>query len=268
MLMADNKIVKHFSLLWAYFKFNLSASMEYRSSFLIQVFGMILNNVSFAFFWWLLFEKISTIGGYGYLDVMLLWSLISISFGVTFVLFGNLNRLSNMIARGELDAYLLQPKDPVLNILASKTNISAWGDILYGLCLYTLINHGRLKEMLLLILFTFCGVCIITGFLLTVNSLAFFFGNVNSLAGLAFEMVVTFSIYPEGIFKGIVRWLLFTLIPAGMITMMPVRYLQSGNLGTLGLIVLVSIFWMVLGYKTFQCGLKQYESGNLMIQKL
>ena len=60
-----------------YFKLNLSAAMEYRTSFLIQTFGMILNNLSFAFFWWLLFERFESIGGYGFTDVMLLWAFTS-----------------------------------------------------------------------------------------------------------------------------------------------------------------------------------------------
>ena len=46
------------NLLKKYFLFNLSAGMEYRASFLIQVFGMFINNSAFVFFWLILFERV------------------------------------------------------------------------------------------------------------------------------------------------------------------------------------------------------------------
>ena len=59
-----------------YFRFNLSASMAYSTSFLVQVFGMALNNGAFVIFWLVLFEQIGgEIAGYGFEQVMFLWSL-------------------------------------------------------------------------------------------------------------------------------------------------------------------------------------------------
>ena len=50
------EVKKHIKLIFKYFAFNLSALAEYRTSFIVQVFGMALNNASFAFFWWVLFS--------------------------------------------------------------------------------------------------------------------------------------------------------------------------------------------------------------------
>ncbi len=41
-----------------YFRFNLSANMAYKGSFIIQVFGMALNNSAFIIFWYFLFQRI------------------------------------------------------------------------------------------------------------------------------------------------------------------------------------------------------------------
>lgn len=135
------EVKKSLKLMCYYFKFNISSAMEYRVSFLIQSIGMIINNSAFIFFWWILFNNVNTIGGYGFKDVMMLWALSSTSFGICFVIFGNINQITRMILNGELDTYLLQPKDPLINIICSKTIVSAWGDTLYGIILF-FFNKG------------------------------------------------------------------------------------------------------------------------------
>lgn len=148
-------VKKNLIMMAAYFKLNLSASMEYRSSFLIQVFGMFLNNASFAFFWWLLFEKVGgDIGGYGFDEVMLLWAFASSGFGLMFVFFGNAIRLCEMILKGEIDSYLLQPKNVLVNVVASKSITSGWGgDIVYGIMLFFIIRGLDIKGFLVFLIF-------------------------------------------------------------------------------------------------------------------
>src|SRR5690348_6170199 len=102
---------KHLHLIWLYFKLNLSAAMEYRISFITQAAGMMLSNVSFIFFWWIVYKQTNSIGGYSFGDVMLLWSLASSAFGLALMLFGNVRGLAGIIMNGELDVYLLQPKN-------------------------------------------------------------------------------------------------------------------------------------------------------------
>jgi len=95
----------------AYFRFNLSAGMAYRGAFLVQVFGMALNNSAFIVFWVILYERIGgSIAGYRLTDVMFLWSLVAAGFGIGVVLFGNAHYVSRIIYQGDLDVYLLQPK--------------------------------------------------------------------------------------------------------------------------------------------------------------
>lgn len=259
---------KNMSLIGTYFKLNLSASMEYRTSFLLQTFGMFLNNASFAFFWWLLFDQVGDIAGYDYLDVMLLWALASTSYGLALVFFGNLNRLSDIIIKGELDTYLLQPKDVVINVLASKTVISAWGDILYGVILFIIITDLSLKAVGLFILFCITGALIFSGVLLVAHCLTFFFGNAKGVVTAIFEFLITFSIYPEGIYKGFVKMIIYTVIPSGFITLMPLEVMKAFELKNFLLVIGVAIIWVTFAYSIFYQGLKKYESGNLMVQKM
>lgn len=263
-----NTYQSHLQLIGAYFKLNLSASMEYRTSFLIQVFGMFINNLSFAFFWWLLFERFGKIGTYGYNDVLLLWAFSSAGFGLCFIFFGNIRYLVGIIVRGELDTFLLQPKNVLLNTISSKTVVSAWGDLVYGILLFLVVGNLSFKSIAMFILFSITAGLLFSSVLIAYNSAAFYYGNIQSLANLILEFMVTFSIYPADMFHGVVRLMLFTLLPAGFISMVPVSLLSSFHIGWFLLLPAVTMGWMAIAYFLFFRGLKHYESGNLIVNRM
>lgn len=262
------EVKKNLSLIAMYFKFNLSASMEYRGSFLLQIFGMVLNNSTFIFFWWILFSNINSIGGYGFKEVMVLWAISSTSYGLTFVLFGNIRRISQMIINGELDTYLLQPKDVLINIIASSTITSAWGDIFYGVILFIGLYGLNPLAFLLFLLFCITGAIIFSSVLIFANALTFYIGDSQGIYSLAVEFLITFSIYPEGIYKGFTKLLIYTLLPAAFISLIPVRLIIHFSLKWLLLLIFVVLGWAVFSYVFFKRGLERYESGNLIVNKL
>lgn len=262
------EVKKSLKLMKYYFKFNISAVMEYRTSFIIQSFGMILNNTAFIFFWWILFNNVNDIGGYGFADVMMLWSLCSTSFGITFVVFGNVNQITRMILNGELDTYLLQPKDPLINILCSKTIVSAWGDTLYGIILFFLVKGFSIKDFLLFFIFCITGSLIFSSVLVTIHALSFYAGNLQGVAQLTTEFLITFGIYPEGIFKGGLKFILYTIIPAAFTAYIPAKTIKEFNPLLLLSVIAAAMIWIFVAYTMFYKGLKKYESGNLIINKL
>jgi ABC-2 type transport system permease protein len=262
------EVKKSLKLMGHYLKFNISSVMEYRVSFLVQCFGMILNNSAFIFFWWILFENVNTIGGYGFKDEMMLWALMSTSFGLCFVVFGNVNQITRMIINGELDTYLLQPKDPLINILCSKTIVSAWGDTLYGVILFFIIKGFDVGSFLLFLLFSITGALIFASVLVTFHALSFYAGNTDGLAQTVTEFFISFSIYPEGIFNNAVKSILYTVIPVAFIVYIPAKVINQFSLIMILEVLGVALLWMILAYTIFYKGLKRYESGNLIINKL
>ena len=262
------EVKKHLKLIAKYFTFNLSALTEYRTSFLVQVFGMALNNASFAFFWWVLFDKIGTgIGGYGFQDVMFLWAVATTGFGIASVLFSNTRRISGMIMTGELDTYLLQPKNPLINSMAAKMSASAWGDFLYGFILMVLIK-ATLGMWLMFGVGIFTAALLMTAITIAGHSLTFYFGNMEAVGGSLWEFTITFSIYPESIFTGPVKALIMSVIPIGFITHIPLRLAHDFNWGTFLLLIGVTIAYCLLAFALYMGGLKRYESGNLIITRM
>mgnify|MGYP000135297710 CR=1 FL=1 len=262
------EVKRNLKLIAMYFKFNLSASMEYRTSFLTQTLGMIINNASFIFFWWILFENVESIGGYGFKQVMILWAISYSSYGITFILFGNVRNISRMIVNGELDSYLLQPKDVLLNIISSSTVVSAWGDLFYGIILFIGVSGFHLGEFMLFLLFCITASLIFSSLIIFTNSLTFYMGNSQGISNLVMEFMISFSIYPEGVYKGFVKFIIYTLVPAAFVSFVPVRILTSFSWKWFTILILAVIAWTVFSYRFFYNGLKKYESGNLIISKL
>ncbi|MBN2559076.1 MAG: ABC-2 family transporter protein [Clostridia bacterium] len=262
------EVKTHLKLILKYFTFNLSALTEYRTSFLVQVFGMALNNASFAFFWWVLFDRLGTgIGGYGFTDVMFLWAVASTGFGLSHVFFANANRISGMIITGELDTYLLQPKNPLINSISARMSVTAWGDVIYGIVLMALIKaSGMMWVMFGISIFT--AALLITSIAVAGHSLTFYFGNMEAVGRTLWEFTITFSIYPETIFKGPVKALIMTAVPIGFITHVPLRLVRNFSWGTLLLLFGVTLAYALFAFILYMKGLRKYESGNLIVTRM
>jgi len=262
------EVRKSLKLMLYYLNFNISSAMEYRTSFLIQCFGMMLNNSAFIFFWWILFNNVNTIGGYTFSDEMMLWAISSTSFGICFITFGNISNITRMILNGELDTYLLQPGDPLMNIVCSKTEVSAWGDTLYGVIMFFLIRGFDMKGFILFLLFCVTGELIMACVRISFHTLSFYSGSMEGLAHLVTEFLITFGIYPQGIFTGWVKFIIYTVIPTAFIVHIPAEVIRQFSIVRLLQVLGIAILWICIAYGMFYRGLKKYESGNLIISKL
>lgn len=245
-------------------KLNLAGAMEFRFSFLITAGTMLINNAVWLFFWWIYFDRFQVVNGWGLADVMLMWAVSAGAFGLVAVFFGNAFRLPALIATGQLDAYLTQPKPILLHVLVSRMSVSAIGDLLFAFLVYFWVGDVGLIGFAKFMLALGIGFLIFLGMALFLGSLAFYFGNTEGLSGQLFDSLVTFTVYPTDIFKGLGRALLFTLIPAGFISYMPVKLLKTAVdvpflLGALGFSVGLFLFaaWF------FGRGLRRYTSGNM-----
>jgi ABC-2 type transport system permease protein len=248
-------------LLVEVFRANLAAVFAYRIPSLVQVFGMVLNNASFLVFWAALLRHTGTVGGWGLRDVLYLWALGPSAFGLAHILFGNARQLGTLIVQGDLDVYLLQPKDPQFHALISRTVPAAWGDFFYGFVLLPFITHDPLR-MGLFAIFTVTGALVFVGFFSLVQSLAFWLGNISGLASAVTELMLSFTLYPEPVFPQPMRWVFYSLIPAGFLAFLPIHVLRTLDWVWLPVTMAAALALLVLSAAVFRLGLRRYESGN------
>ena len=244
-------------------KYNIMREMLNKVTFLTNILFMMLNNASFIIQWLILFRLKEDIGGYTMREVMILWGLAASSFGLARILFARVFSLPDLIINGKLDSYLVQPKNVLLSIMTSETNVSAIGDFLYGLVIICIFG-GSPGIFFLFLFFTVISATIMTAFALLMGSLSFWFVRADLFAGNLLNILVTFSTYPDGIFKGMVKFLLYLIIPVGMTIYIPVHVLVSFDIGGLLIVLGYAVLLSAAAVFAFYRGLRRYSSSSLM----
>ncbi|MGO4110048.1 ABC transporter permease [Paenibacillus sp. YAF4_2] len=248
----------------ASWRLNLAGAMEFRLSFLLTVGTMIVNNIVWIIFWDMYFQRFSVLNGWTMQDVMMMWAAAAGGFGIMSIFFGNATRLASLIVTGQLDVYLAQPKPVLLNVLISRMSVSAIGDLLFAIFIFlafgnvTLLGTIKFTAALLLSALIFIFFCVITG------CLSFWLGNTEGLSFQLYNALLTFATYPTGIFKGFGRLVLFTVIPAGFISSMPVSLIREIDLNFLFGAVGMASALCAGGILIFYKGLRRYTSGNMI----
>ncbi len=244
-------------------KYALQREMLNKVTFISNIIFMILNNASFIIQWIILYSLKDNVGGYTFKQVILLWGLAASTFGFSHFFFKEAYNLSDTINKGKLDVFILQPKNTLISCITSSVDISALGDILYGFIML-LIYGITPTSFLLFTLFSITGSAILTAVAVIFSSLSFWFGRVDLIANTANNLMVNFATYPEGIFKGFIKVLFYTIIPIGFVNYIPIQLITSFNPISLILVIAVTFFLILVAFLVFYKGLKNYSSSNLM----
>ncbi len=253
----------YLSLAGAYVRFNLKAQLAYRGGFVSQVAAMFLNNGCWLAFWILFFHRFPVLNGWRREDLVTLWALSASGFGLAHALLGNSWSLPQLIMQGQLDAWMLYPRPLLSHLLLGSSRATAWGDLLFGFVAFALLVHPGLAGWaafggsLLAATILFVAVSVFSG------SFAFFIGSSAAVAEQYRFAMITFSTYPGALFGGVAKLLLFTLLPAALISDVSVEAVRSVSLKGVATALAGSLAFLALATAVFYRGLRRYESGNL-----
>jgi ABC-2 type transport system permease protein len=261
-------MMKHIKFLLAVWKANLQSAMEYRVSFLSQMIGMMLNDAMYFIIWVLFFNKFQNVRGWGLTDMYITFGITASAFGLVSLLFGNAFSLGDIITKGRLDYYLSLPRPVLLHALASRTVASGMGDLTYGFVSFGLsgaFSWGGLARFVIAIIL---AACVFMAFIISVQSLAFWIGSSNNLAGTLVNAIMTFAIYPITVFDGTAKLILFSLIPAALMGAVPAAFARAFSWTTLGQMLIGAAIYLFIAIKIFYHGLARYESGSAIQTEL
>ncbi len=244
-------------------KYNIMREMLNKVTFLTNILFMMLNNATFIIQWIILLRLKDNVGGYTMREIMLLWGLAASSFGLSHILFARVFSLPDLIVSGKLDAYLVQPKNVLLGVMTSGTDTSAIGDFLYGLLIMCIFCFS-VKRFFLFLLFTVTGAAIVTAFALLMGSLSFWLIRAEMFGTHMVGSMTSFSTYPDGIFKGVVRFVLYSVIPVGMSIYLPVHIMMDFDRARLFVVLGYTLLLTVVAVTVFYRGLRRYSSSSLM----
>ena len=101
-------------------KKNFKNEKELKSSFIISVIGMTINNMAFLILWYYFGETIGELNGWAPMDVFGLYGFSTTCYGIVESLFSGIFNIPNYISSGNFDKYLLTPKNILLKVSTSK----------------------------------------------------------------------------------------------------------------------------------------------------
>lgn len=254
----------YIGLVGAYVRINLNAQLEYRGAFISEAFAMFINDGSWVAFWILFFQKLNALNGWNLQDVMSIWAISTAGFGIAHAVMGNSWHLQNLILNGQLDLWMLYPRAVLSHVLLGRTVATAWGDAVFGYVVYIALVRPDLPHFLLFVLLSISTAVAFVGLSVATASLAFFIGNATVLCEQWRFAVIAFSTYPQTLFSGFAKVLLFTVIPAAFISYTPVEALRSFSLFHAAVSVCGAVAILAIGCVLFYSGLRRYESGNLL----
>lgn len=245
---------------------NIKNEKELKSSFIISIIGMILNNIAFIILWYYFGKTVGVINGWEATDIFGMYGINGISYGLIVSILGGIYDLPNYISSGTFDKYLTTPKNILLKVSTSKITTSAMGDLLYGiicLIIFAVISKLSFIQILLAIFLSFLSSIIFYSFSLICMSISFYLMDGYNVSNGIYGMFVSTSLYNGGAFTGVLRFVFMFIIPSLLLGAIPVEIIKTLSISNLIVMVGVSLLWFEMAILFFYKSLKKYESNNL-----
>ena len=241
---------------------SIKSAKEYKVSFIIQTIFMAINNTAFLFSWYVIFKRAGGDELVNYSKMLELCAISTIGYGCTYFFFGGVQYINRFLIDGDLDIYLLKPKNILVNVLTSKCIFSACGDMLFGIIVSAIIS----KSVINFIQFICYGIYSMV-FLLAVEiiyrSICVWIGDTENLASrIIFGIFITITTYPIEIFSFGIKLISFTIIPAYYAAHLPLQIIENFSIKKIAVFILSGILLLIFSVKLFNMALKRYESGN------
>lgn len=257
-------VKNHLKLIWDYFVLNLKKEWKYKASFFMQIIMMILNDLFFIIQWYIVFKLVDNIGGYGFHESLMLFGIAAGGFGFCHAFFGGAWKMKDIIYDGKLDVFLTQPKNVLINVCCSSTDVGAIGDMIYAFVVLAIVGAPWYWYLLMFPVMILSGLVYVSSFA-AYCSLCFYIKRGDAVAKSVEGTMNKSGNYPPAIYNVAVKTLLYTIIPVFFYTFIPAEYVFFNfHIGFALLFVAVTILWVLLTFLLFKLGLKKYNSGNLM----
>lgn len=248
-------------------KKNIQSSAELRTSFLMNIIGMAINNIAFVFLWIYFIKSVGIIGGWTTYDIIGLNGFTALTYGIVVSIFMGLRKIPEYVSSGSFDRFMLSPKNLIIRIATSAFSSSAVGDAVFGLIcfgIYGFLIHITLLQIIFVLILVVFGSIVFFSLALVINALSFYFTDASSFTDGVFQLFFTPTLFHGGAFQGALRFIFTFIIPSLLISAIPTETVKSLSYKSLLLVGFLSLVWFFIAIKLFKKSVKKYESSNFM----
>ncbi|MBX7269050.1 ABC-2 family transporter protein [Micromonospora sp. Llam7] len=248
---------------------HIRATLEYEADFWILSLAAVLVQGIGVVFLWAIFNSIPEINGWRFWDVVLIYALVVLAEGLSVLFAQGAWTLAVTVNFGQLDALLMRPFPPVLQVLSSQVGMNGLGNLVLGSgLLITAVGRvdvhwspGRIALGVLLVIAA-AGVKI--GLNLLTNCAAFWLRSPYSMFAFSMHSFGELARFPITIYGLGVRIAITAVLPYAFMSYYPAAaILSDGTARLLGLLTpVVALYCLWLGTTVFRHGLSRYESSG------
>jgi ABC-2 type transport system permease protein len=245
----------------------MKAILAYEADFVILMLSAVLVQVTGFLFVWTIFQRIPTINGWTFWQVVMMMALIFITEGVGSLFFEGTWRVSRLVYNGDFDQYLVRPISPIVQTMAGAVGFNGLGNIVTGgtLLVVSLGNvhaewtPGRVVMLVILVL---SAATIRVAINLGTAASVFWIRTPWSLVPFFVHQLGEFAKYPITIYSFAVQAMVVVAIPFAFVSFFPTAYIFNVDAwGVWGLVTpLVAVYSLIVAVWVFRIGLRRYES--------
>lgn len=258
------KYLKIIEILWS---MSLQTMVEYRTSFILTTLSIalwLLIDIGWIYFVYRLTDTFAGLSIWQYILFLGIYFFWINFYWFLFTL--SLGSLSKFIYEGELDKWLVKPIDSQFTASVRGFDIPSLGNSIFGIvtiivALFNLQVDASIANVALAFIILCLSFVAFYSIIFIIFSYTFWAGRMTALEGFIDSFVDSTSSIPANAYTGIIRIIIYFIIPVAMITSIPLNLIffeVSWQLILYYFIFTTSI--ALLARYVWKMGLKSYTS--------
>lgn len=237
----------------------------YKSDSLIWLFTNIIRTIIDIIVILTLYIYVPTIKGFNINECFMIYSIFAMVSSLFYMFFSwTLWFSSGYLINGKIIEIINKPVNTLFYLIADNFAYSEIFGFIIGLIIYIYSCHSLQLDIfksLLLVFTVIPGMIIVTGLFLIIASIAHRFPKIEE----GFTPIMTmmdYAHYPITIYPKIIRIILTSIIPFGLIAFYPVAIILNKKISLIQpyfLLPIYSLFFITVGYICFIRSLKKFE---------
>ena len=241
---------------------SLKEAFSFRATFFVDSLGCLWSNMVFVTLWFFFLREFRSIGIWTMREVACLLAILNGGYGIMALFLGGVKEIPRIILSGRLDTFLLRPKNLLLQLLFSRSAIRGLGDIAGCALLITIFKLWQPQTLVLIMFGMLCCFLVLTSSRLIINSLIFWLGPIQEVSERYIDSILLFATNPSHAYTGLIKIVMFTILPAGIVGFLPVELVRDFSIEKLLVLSGATATFCIMAHLIFYRGLRHYESGN------
>lgn len=263
------------SLFFAYAKTGIKTRFQYKLDSVISTFAVFFREAAGIIAMYLALLKFDTINNWNIDELIFLFSLIFITYGIFIVFFMALRDFSDWIKHGDFDRVMLRPRGLLTQlVLCGADWIAALGHGTLGILLFVFSANKvgiqwSLGMAVYYIVIVISGVLIQGAIFLIFSAISIYVVETGSLKEIFYWNMRKFTIYPLSIYNKFIQSILIFVVPFAFVNYFPTQFfLRKADMAAypqwfMYLSPIVGIGLYIIAYAFWKFSLRYYKStGN------